>query len=309
MNILKPNFWNNKTLITNFLIPLSKIYEGIIYIREKLFIPKEFKIPIICVGNIYVGGTGKTPITISLANELTKLKKKPVIIKKYYKNHTDEENLIKQYYPYLILTKNRREGILEAINNKFDSAILDDGFQDYSIKKNFNIVCFHQNQLLGNGYLFPAGPLRESSKSLKRADVVILNGKKDLKFEEKILRINNKIEFFYSKFKPTNLDEFKNKKLLAVAGIGNPDNFFELLINSGLKIEKKISFPDHYNFSKSEILQMIQDARKDNLQLIMTEKDYLRIKNYKFSEIKYLKIELVIENLDRLLLKIKKLYD
>ena len=309
MKIFKPNFWNNKTLITNFLIPLSKIYEGIIYIREKLFIPKEFKIPIICVGNIYVGGTGKTPTTISLANELAKLKKKPVIIKKYYKNHIDEENLIKQYYPNLILTKNRREGIIEAINNKFDSAILDDGFQDYSIKKNFNIVCFHQNQLLGNGYLFPAGPLRESLKSLKRVDAVILNGKKDLRFEEKILRINNKIEFFYSKFKPTNLDEFKNKKLLAVAGIGNPDNFFKLLIDSGLKIEKKISFPDHYNFSKPEILRMIQDAQKDKLQLIMTEKDYLRIKKNKFPEIKYLKIELIIEKLDRLLLKIKKLYD
>ena len=106
----------------------------------------------------------------------------------------------------------------------YDSVILDDGFQDYSIKKDLNILCFNKNQLIGNGLLLPSGPLREGLNSLERADIIIINGEKDSEFE-KILKINKNLEIYYSIYNPVNLNEFKNKELLAIAGIGNPENF------------------------------------------------------------------------------------
>ena len=111
--------------------------------------------------------------------------------------------------------------------SSFDTVILDDGFQDVRIKKDMNIICFNQNQLIGNGLTLPSGPLREKLSSLKNADVIIINGKKDKKFEEKLVKINEKLEIFYSCYKPINLDQFRNAKLMALAGIGNPENFFE----------------------------------------------------------------------------------
>ena len=99
---------------------------------------------------------------------------------------------------------------------------MDDGFQDCRIKKDLNIICFNQRQLIGNGMIIPAGPLRESLESLNLAELVLINGNKDEYFEEKILTVNNKIKIFYSQYVPTNLDHFKGKKLIAIAGIGNP---------------------------------------------------------------------------------------
>ena len=115
-------------------------------------------------------------------------------------------------------------------------AILDDGFQDYSIKKNLNILCFNSNQLIGNGMTLPAGPLRESINAVKKTQIVLINGSKNKLFEDKILSISNKVKIFYSKYLPENIEEFKNKNLLAFAGIGNPSNFFKLLSDNNLSI-------------------------------------------------------------------------
>ena len=154
----------------------------------------------------------------------------------------------------MILNNNRIQAIEEAEKNDFDVVILDDGFQDYSIKKNFNIICFHSNQSFGNGLVLPSGPLRESLVSLKRAHIVIINGNKNDILEKKILNISNNIKIYYSKYIPSNIEKFKNKKLLAFAGIGNPNNFFELLRENNLDVKKTISFPDHYHFNKLELL-------------------------------------------------------
>ena len=122
--------------------------------------------------------------------------------------------------------------------------------------------------------ILPSGPLRESLSSLKRADIVLINGDRNEKFEDKILKINKKIEFFYSHYAPMNIFEFKNKKLMAIAGIGNPDNFFQLLEKNNLEIEKKIIYPDHYNFKKNEFEDLVRNAEDENCQIVMTEKDF-----------------------------------
>ena len=202
-----------------------------------------------CVGNIYLGGTGKTPTSILIAEKLSDLGRRPTIIRKNYKKHLDEYRLIKNKFNNLIISKNRSLGLREAENSNFDCAILDDGFQDYKIKKDLNIVCFNQNQLIGNGLLLPSGPLREGLSSLKNAHIIIINGIKDKLFENKLLNINKRLEIFYSKYIPKNLDQFANKKLHAIAGIGNPENFL-IYLKKIILILKKIIFPDHYEFRK-----------------------------------------------------------
>lgn len=310
MNIIKPKFWDKKKgILSSIFLPLAAIYYLILFLKKNFSNPKDCNIPIICIGNIYIGGTGKTPISIYLSKELTKLNKNPVIIRKYYKNHHDEYDLIKTNFQNLITSKDRLSGIYEAKKNKFKTVILDDGFQDYSIKKRINVICFNQPQLAGNELIIPAGPLRETLKSLKDAQIVIINGNKNINFEEKILNINNQLNIFYTTYEPINFQEFEEKKLLAIAGIGNPNNFFNLLLEKKLKVEKKIIFPDHYKPNRSKIQNLINLAKKENLQIITTEKDFLRFKDYGFEEIKYLKIKLKFEKKNEFIEKIMKIYD
>ena len=154
MMLTKPKFWSQKiNFLTIFLLPLSLIFIFIIFLKKKFTKSLRFKIPIICVGNIFLGGTGKTPISVFLAKEISKSGKKTVILRRYYKNHKDEYKFIKSKFKNLILNKNRISGLEIAEKSNFDVAILDDGLQDYRIRKNLNIVCFNQNQLIGNGFV------------------------------------------------------------------------------------------------------------------------------------------------------------
>ena len=145
MILNKPTFWDNRIgIISIILVPFSLIIVFINFLKKKLIQPKKFNIPIICVGNIYLGGTGKTPTSILLANELKKLGHIPAILRKYYKSHLDEHRLIEKKFKNFIIHKNRVAGI--SYNEKnFDSIIMDDGFQDYSIRKDLNIICFNNN--------------------------------------------------------------------------------------------------------------------------------------------------------------------
>ena len=140
----------------------------------------------------------------------------------------------------------------------------------------------------------PSGPLREDINSVKRAQIILINGHTDNEFEKKILKISNKIKIFYSRYIPKEIKKFKDKKLFAFAGIGNPENFFDLLIKNNLNIQKKIAFPDHYKFKKSEIQKMIDESKNNNLKLVTTEKDYLRIKDYGFKDVEIVKVELEV---------------
>ncbi len=307
IKLFKPKFWDSKTIsiFSILLFPISLVTLMLIFFKKRFTKPKKFKIPIICVGNIYIGGTGKTPTSILLSKELSILGFKPVILRKFYSNHADEYNQIRNNFNNLIISKDRETGIIKAQEKGYNIVILDDGFQDYNIKKNLNIICFNQNQLVGNGYVLPAGPLRESLKSLLNVDFVLINGKHDQNFETKILKINRNLEIFYSQYMPVNLNEFSGQKLLAVAGIANPENFFMLLKKNNLKIEKKLVFPDHHRFTKKDLQNIIKIATKNNLKIITTEKDFFKIEDFKLSEFNYLKVSLQIFEKEKLLYKIK----
>ena len=258
------------------------------------------------MGNIYIGGTGKTPLTIKIFEIIRKLQKRPIVIKKYYKNQFDEANLLAKFVD-LSVNKSRVNAINESFKRGFDVAILDDGLQDKSIKKKLSIVCFNSHQLIGNGFTIPSGPLREPLKSMQNFDIVIINGDKNKDFENQIKKNSKTIKFFYTNYVPTNLDNFKNKKVLAFAGIGNPKNFFYILNKNKVLVEKKLAFPDHYNYSDNDINEIKEMAKEKNLEIITTEKDYLRIKESKRSSINYLTLKLELINENEFIEEIKKI--
>jgi len=308
MNFFKPKFWDKKqiSLYSIFLLPAAIIIQLFNFIKLLIIRSYRSSIPVICVGNIYLGGTGKTPLCIELFSILKKLNKKPIFIRKKYNVFQDEINLLEQTGP--IYQNSKRINALEnAIKDKFDVAILDDGFQDFSIKKNLSIICFNEKQWIGNGFVIPSGPLREKLSALRRANCVFINGKKNDEIENEIFKISKKIKIFYSKYKPQNINEFENKKIICFAGIGNPINFFDLLKENGLNLLEQISFPDHYNYSETELDNLIRKTKENNAILLTTEKDYLRINKEHRKNIYFLKIKIEIENKNNFIEEIRKI--
>ena len=306
MKIYKPKFWDKKyhTFFSIILWPISFLYQIVISIKETAASKKKFSIPVICVGNIYLGGTGKTPLSIKIW-EIFKDEKRPVVLKKNYKNHQDEIELIKKYCKILVSDK-RSDGINRAIEKNFDLVIMDDGFQDFEIVKNLNIICFNNQQGIGNGYTIPSGPLRENLKSLKKCQIILINGKKNLQFEDKLKIYNNKLEFFYFNYFIKNVNEFKNKKLIPFAGIGNPENFFQLLKDSHLNIVKEINFPDHYEYKQADLDNLVAMENKYKAKLVTTEKDYLRISPFNRRRFEMLPIKVNIHEEKKFSQSIKK---
>ena len=308
MNFFKPKFWdkNKISLFSILLFPVALIIK-LLFLLKNLFIKSnQCNIPIICVGNIYLGGTGKTPISIEIYFILKNLNMNPAFIRRRYESYRDEVELEKQAGP-VYQNKKRIEAIKEAMRNNINIAILDDGFQDFSINKNLTIVCFTERQWIGNGLTIPSGPLRENLSSLKRANCVMINGEKNINIEHEIYKKNKEIKIFYTKYIATNIDKYKNKKIIAFAGIGNPINFFNLLLINKVNLIEKINFPDHHNYSLKELDMLKNKAEKNNAILLTTEKDYLRInQNYK-KNINYLKIAVEIENKNKFIEEIKKI--
>ena len=144
---------------------------------------------------------------------------------------------------------------------------------------------------------------------IKGVDIILINGKKNIEFERKVLNINKEVNIFYSTYKPINKRQFLGKKLFAITGIGNPENFFRLLSENNLQVKKKFIYPDHYEFSKNEILDIINEAKKNNCEIIMTEKDFFKVKRFKYKYLKFLKVNLEIKDKKRLLKIISNIYD
>ena len=297
MKLNKPKFWDNPDISfwTIILYPISLLFLFASLIIKFLKVQKKFSIPIICVGNIYVGGTGKTPLAIEIFKIIKSSGKNPGFVKKGYDYLFDEIKMLEKNGK-TFSNKNRENAINSLISSAHDVAILDDGFQDYSIKKDFSIVCFNSKQLLGNGYIIPSGPLRENFTSIKRADCVVINGEKNIQFENKIKKTNKNIKIFYSKYKIKNLDKFKNKNTVAFAGIGNPSNFFELLKENHINLLKTYSFPDHHNFSKKDFNKIIGKYNTNNIKIITTEKDYSRMNDAEKQNCDCVEVYLEIEN-------------
>tara|TARA_B100000029_G_scaffold513058_1_gene611438 strand:+ start:5342 stop:6277 length:936 start_codon:yes stop_codon:yes gene_type:complete len=302
MPFKKPLFWDYKkiSLWSILLFPFSIIYLAIIWIKKESSAFKTYKKPpitVICVGNIYLGGTGKTPLVKEIYNITKSLGKNPSIVKKNYDYLSDEIKMLRDVGETYTNHK-RSKSISLSVFNNHDVAILDDGFQDFSIKSDFSILCFNSKQMIGNGLVIPSGPLREKLNAISRADCIIINGNKNLEFEQKLFKNirNKKLHLFYSKYKIRNVEKFKNKKITAFAGIGNPSNFFDLLKENNLNIKKTYSFPDHHNYSKKDFEKINNDK---STKIITTEKDYYRMNDLQKQSCDYVKIDLEIENKDK----------
>ena len=297
MKLNKPKFWDVPKISfwAIILLPLSFIFLLASFIRRNLKIENKFQIPVICVGNIYIGGTGKTPLVSEIYKIVKSYGKNPGFVKKGY-DYLDDEIKMLEKIGKVYSNKNRREAINLLISSKHDVAVLDDGFQDFSIKKDFSILCFNSKQLIGNSFIIPSGPLREGIKSIKRADCVFINGDKNLQFENKIKKINKNVKIFYSKYKIKNLDKFRNKEVIAFAGIGNPSNFFDLLKENNIYIKKKNSYPDHHNYSEDDYKYLIGEKKEHNVLLVTTEKDYSRFNDKMKKNFDFVEVDLEIEN-------------
>ena len=315
MNFKKPVFWDLKkpNLFSNILFPFSFLVRLNNFLREMKLKKKSDKIKTICIGNIYIGGTGKTPTTIATFNLIKKLNKKIAIGKKYYPGHWDE-NIILDNVSNLILDKSRLKIVKKAINKKIKILIFDDGLQDSEIDYDLKFVCFNSNNWIGNGRIIPSGPLREHKESLIKYDGVFLQdtfySKKNNLVINSIKKINPKINIFKTKYHPINLNEFNKKKnYLIFSGIGNPENFKALLLKNKIKIIKELKFPDHYKYTNDDIKEIKKIAVNLKAEIITTEKDYIKLNSHNKKDIKCLYIKVKILNQMKFMNYIKsKLY-
>ncbi len=301
------NFWRKINLINLTLIPLSYIY-NFIYLNYRIWKKeKKLQIPVMCIGNLTLGGAGKTPVTIKLRQMISgkfknifvltrgyggKLKGPKIVMKNSKYVDVGDESLIHCLYGKTCISKNKILGAELCVSNKAEIILMDDGLQSIDIKKNLRIVVIDGQYEFGNNLLFPAGPLRQSIfSSYFNTDIAIVIGDSRKEFI-KNLRYKN---IFFAK-KKINL-KCKNKKLYAFSGLGNNLNFYNSLKkNSNYKIVKFKEYKDHHPYNDLEIESMISEAKKLDLQLVCTEKDYIKI-NKKFRE-KIYPIKMEIKFLD-----------
>ena len=315
MKLIKPKFWEQKkpNLIAYLLFPLTifiRLNNFFLKIKSKK-IYKEIKT--ICVGNIYLGGTGKTPTVLKIY-QLLRNDLKVVTAKKFYINQEDEQIILKDKSKFLT-SKNRKEIIENSIKQDLDLIIFDDGLQDNKINYNLNFVCFDGHNWIGNGCLIPSGPLREKLTSLKNYDAVFI------KFIEKnsnlekiystIKNINPKIEIFNSLVQVKDIDKFDlTKKYVVFSGIGNARSFKSLLLKNNFNVIKEIIFPDHHNYKINEIENIMNNTKELGANLITTEKDFVKLPNTYKNKINFLEIELKIIEESKLIEFIKsKIYE
>ena len=197
----------------------------------------------------------------------------------------------------------RKKSISLSISNNHDVVILDDGFQDFSIKPDFSIICFNSKQMIGNGLIIPSGPLREKLNAIQRANCIVINGDKNLEFEKKLLKNagNKELHIFYSNYKIVDIEKFRNKEITAFAGIGNPSNFFDLLKKNNLNIKKTFSFPDHHKYSKNDFQKILGNKLTE---IVTTEKDYFRMSDIQKKECDLVRVRLEIQDEE----KFKKIF-
>ena len=299
MKFYKPKFWDNKDHISLFsvlLLPFSLIAIIKNYYENNKIKKNIYDLKTICVGNIYIGGTGKTPLVVNLASHFKK-RFRTYIIKKNYISHLDEMKLLESKHK-VIFEKTRELSITKAENEKAEMLIFDDGLQEKKINYDLKIVCFNSRKLDGNGLVIPAGPLRERLDSIKNYDVVLINGdlnKESKNFINKIKKINPNIKIFTGTYVPKNYSKLKKKKFIIFSGIGNPHTFSDTLKNLKIKFNGYEKFPDHYDYKESDLQKLKHLAKIKNCELLTTEKDYLRLKKPFRKNINFLKVELSID--------------
>ncbi|MCL5260283.1 MAG: tetraacyldisaccharide 4'-kinase [Gammaproteobacteria bacterium] len=268
----------------------------------KIAKPKKFSLPIIVVGNISVGGTGKTPFVIWLANFLLKHGYRPGIISRGFggksKNYPlvvsaqsdamevgDEALVIVNNTNCpMVVSPNRTAALqkLLAVSN-CDVIISDDGLQHYKLARDIEIAIVDAKQKFGNGFCLPAGPLREPLQRLKNVDFVIMHQQTPLTNTCNEMRlVADKLVNVQNPLLTKKLEDFSGKIVDAVAGIGNPARFYALLSDYGLKANRH-TYPDHYQFKQKDLAGFAAPV-------IMTEKDAVKCAKIVNTDVWYLKV-------------------
>ena len=297
MFIKKPKFWDYKKIsfFSYLLLPFTIFIRLNNYLLNRSSILKSDKIKSICIGNIYVGGTGKTPTTIEIFKLSKDLTNKVLTAKKFYKSQVDEQEILKNQTRFI--TANSRKEIIDlAIDNKEKLVIFDDGLQDRNMNYDLKFVCFDADYWIGNGQLIPSGPLREKIDSLKKFDAVFIKNDQNINLDiiqKTIKNENPKIEIFNSNFFAENSSNFdKSLNYISFCGIGNPNSFKKILIKEKFNILEEIIFPDHYEYNEVEIKKILIKAEKLNTKIITTEKDFVKIPDIYKKDIDFLKVKI-----------------
>jgi len=297
MKFKKPKFWDLKkpNIYSYILLPIAFLIQVFVYFKKKTKI-NDFKIKTICVGNIYVGGTGKTSLCIKINEILKKKNIRSCFIKKFYKDQLDEQKiLIKR--GQVFSSKVRIDSIKQAENENYEVAIIDDGLQDSSVNYDKSIVCFNNINWIGNGMVIPSGPLREKLFNIRNYDCIFLNGNlENLEtIKKEIVKIHSKANIYIGQYKIMNINEINLlDNYFAFSGIGNHKTFLSTLKEHKINVMEDLEFPDHYEYTNKDLDKIITSSKKFNSKIITTEKDYLRIDNQIKKEIQFVKSELII---------------
>ena len=319
MKAQTPKYFNSKLGIGILFLPLSVIYWLVSNIKRGFSRPYHSKARVICIGNITLGGVGKTPLVIKIIEELLKKKMHVGVLSRGYggrlssnkpilvdaKKHTaldvgDEVLMIYQNLKGKVpvcICSNRANGA-KVLENKVDIIIMDDGLQNYTLSKDKSVLVFDGVNTTGNGFIFPAGPLRETIKSgMKKASAVVIMRKFNQAFEKKLSGYN--VPIFNAQVDPVNLKKFVKKQVVAFAGIGNPQKFYDTLKSEKIKIKRSFEFPDHYQYKIEDFEKILKTA--GNLPILTTAKDYVKIPTKYRKKITPVEIDLNIKNMGKLL--------
>ena len=282
-----PAFWSDRNLLSVLLSPLGGLYGLATRLNIALHRPQKVNVPVICIGNLTAGGTGKTPTAASLAALLQQQGLKPFFVSRGYggklhnilvdpQKHSpqevgDEPLILARQAP-AVVNPDRLAGAQTAVANGAGLIIMDDGFQNPRLHKDLSFLVFDGGFGYGNGLCIPAGPLRESLKAgLKRADAVLIIGE-----DRHHLADQFKLPIFHGKITPVRPD-FEQRKAIAFAGIGRPEKFYQSLRELDFELVQTIDFPDHHFYSDGELQELIKSAEENQAILMTTAKDYVKI--------------------------------
>ena len=293
-----PKFWYLKrdSFQSNVLYPFSLIFRLGTKIRNFVSKEKKSKLPIICVGNIVIGGAGKTPVALKIGNMLIKAGYNPHFVSKGYGGLEKNNRLVKDWYspksvgdePLLLseiaptwIGLDRNKSFQLASEHGADCIVMDDGFQNPTLQKDFSIVVINGEQEFGNKRVIPSGPLRESiNRGLSRTNLVITIGDMSDSVKDKIPKHIPLIAANF-KIKEDNL-MLKGQRITAFAGIAYPEKFFNSLKLVKANIIDKISYSDHHIYNENDLLYLAEIANKSKSILVTTKKDMVRIpKNFR----------------------------
>jgi tetraacyldisaccharide 4'-kinase len=294
----EPGFWHGPASLNSHLLkPLAALY-GAIAARRLRRQGLNAGIPVLCVGNYHVGGAGKTPTVLALAKLLRELGETPVVLSRGYGGKLagpvkvdpvrhaasdvgDEPLMLADALP-VVVSRKRADGVPLARAQGATVILMDDGFQSPAVVKDASLIVIDSARGLGNGQVFPAGPLRAPLwPQLARTDALVIvgNGAAADAVAAEIAAQDKPVLRGHLKPDAAVVAQLRGRRVLAFAGIGDPARFFNTLRASGIEVAGQRAFADHHPYSQAEIESLIAEAKRDGLTLVTTEKDLARLRD------------------------------